>query len=286
LYTLTGADQRNATLALATPQAAGAVTVTLVVSNGTSSDSATRTITHAPASTSQWFDLGPVATQARTLTTGDQVSIRTVDANGQDAYWPSTPVTITAGNTSASAWPLALAQAVNAGSGPVRIGVLNGSDEVVPEASATANRIYAQMSANIVSAFLQVESTPPPDSSITVTTAVPSNSPWFTELQLNLANTQTITALTATIEVQKTSGVSFSGQYNTVGGTIEQTSATTASTITYSFTLSPGATLTAGTGRRFVAQVGGGGTTHPTAGDTYTVTYTVGGVSYTRTGTF
>jgi endoglucanase len=30
----------------------------------------------------------------------------------------------------------------------------------------------------------------------------------------------------------------------------------------------------------------GGGTIHPTAGDTYTITYTTGGVSFTQTGHF
>jgi len=41
-----------------------------------------------------------------------------------------------------------------------------------------------------------------------------------------------------------------------------------------------------GIDRLFAAQAGGSGTVHPTAGDTFTATYTIGGVSYTQTGHF
>ena len=49
-----------------------------------------------------------------------------------------------------------------------------------------------------------------------------SSSPWFNELQVRLANTSPITAMTVTVVVQRTTGVSHSGQYNTVGGQIAQ----------------------------------------------------------------
>ena len=47
-----------------------------------------------------------------------------------------------------------------------------------------------------------------------------------------------------------------------------------------------GADARRGTDRLFAAQAGGSGTVHPTAGDTFTATYTIGGVSYTQTGHF
>jgi hypothetical protein len=80
--------------------------------------------------------------------------------------------------------------------------------------------------------------------------------------------------------------VSYSGQYNTVGGQIAQSSASTSSTVTYTWTLASGQTLNASTQRTFAAQFGGTGTVHPVTGDTWTVNYTTGGVARTQTGTF
>jgi hypothetical protein len=121
---------------------------------------------------------------------------------------------------------------------------------------------------------------------VTVTKAVPANGPWFNELQVRLANTSAITALTVTVVAQRTTGVSHSGQYNTVGGQITQSSASSASTVTYTWTLGSGQSLGASTSRTFAAQLGGTGTVHPVSGDTWTVNYTTGGVARTQTGTF
>jgi hypothetical protein len=54
----------------------------------------------------------------------------------------------------------------------------------------------------------------------------------------------------------------------------------------YTYTLGAGQTLPAGTGRVFAAQIGGTGTTHSTTGDTWSVSYTSGGVASTASGTF
>ena len=80
-----------------------------------------------------------------------------------------------------------------------------------------------------------------------MTKAVTSASPWFNEIQVRLANTSTITAMTVTIVVQRTTGVSYSGAYNTVGGQITQSNASTASTVTYTWTLNAGQQLGAST---------------------------------------
>ncbi len=121
---------------------------------------------------------------------------------------------------------------------------------------------------------------------VTATPVVSTNSPWFNELQLRLANTSTLSALTVTVVVQRTAGVSYSGQYNTVGGQVTQANSSTAAAITYTFTLNSGQTLPASTSRTFAVQTSGNGTLHPTAGDTWTVTYTTGGQSFTTSGTF
>jgi hypothetical protein len=114
---------------------------------------------------------------------------------------------------------------------------------------------------------------------------VAANGGFFNELQVKFNNTAAITALTVTITVQRTTGVSFSGQYNTIGG-ITQTNSSTATAITYTFTLGAGQTIGVGTNRLFAAQSSGTGSVHPTSGDTFVVTYTTGGASFTQRGNF
>ncbi|NJO13487.1 MAG: hypothetical protein HC872_08505 [Gammaproteobacteria bacterium] len=86
--------------------------------------------------------------------------------------------------------------------------------------------------------------------------------------------------------MQRTAGISHSGQYNTVGGQIAQSNSSTAAAITYQFTLGAGQSMSPGSNRTFAVQTGGTGTVHPTSGDTYTLTYTTGGVQRTQSGTF
>jgi hypothetical protein len=121
---------------------------------------------------------------------------------------------------------------------------------------------------------------------VTATGAVAQSSPWFNEEDLKLTNGGPLTALTIAITVQRTAGVSFSGEYNTVGGQILQSSSSTSSAITYTFTLASGQTLGAGSGRLFAAQSSGNGTAHPTSGDTFSVTATAGGATTTLSGHF
>jgi len=115
---------------------------------------------------------------------------------------------------------------------------------------------------------------------------VNSNGPWFNEEAIRVDSPGDITSLSITIVIQRTTGISSGGQFNTVGGQILQSVSSTTTTITYQFTLASGQTLGMGTNRIFAAQTSGTGTVHPTIGDTYTVTYTTGGVTYTQTGHF
>jgi endoglucanase len=121
---------------------------------------------------------------------------------------------------------------------------------------------------------------------VTLTPVVAQNTPYFNEEDIRLANTASLTALKVTIVVQRTTGVSFSGQYNTIGGQITQANSSTSSTITFTFTLNSGQTLSPGTNYLFAAQTSGSGTLHSVTGDTYTVTYTTGGQTFTQTGNF
>lgn len=158
LYTIADADQAVTTLQLAAPTVAQSLTVSLTVSNDGDSSSVSRTILHEPQVVSTWIDLGPLTSASQALAAGDQVSVRTVSDEGQDVFYPATPFTLDAGNASAAAWPLALAQAVNAIAGAdIAVGVLGGDDEVTPVADATANRVYAVNGSGLVSAFAIIE---------------------------------------------------------------------------------------------------------------------------------
>ena len=121
---------------------------------------------------------------------------------------------------------------------------------------------------------------------LTATPAIVQNQPFFHEQAVNVNTTGTLTALTVQIVIQRTTGVSFSGMYNTVGSPIQQTNSSTTSAITYTYTLASGQSLGAASGRSFVAQAGGTGTAHPTAGDTFTVTATCGGSPVGASGHF
>jgi endoglucanase len=122
---------------------------------------------------------------------------------------------------------------------------------------------------------------------VTITKAINSNTPWYNEEAVRLDNPGVnITALSVTIVIQRTTGVGLNGQFNTVGGQILQSNTVAATSITYQFTLASGQTLGPGTNRTFAAQASGNGTLHPTAGDTWVVSYTTGGVTFTQTGTF
>lgn len=121
---------------------------------------------------------------------------------------------------------------------------------------------------------------------LTATPVIVQNQPYFHEQAVRVDTTGTLTALTVQVVIQRTTGVSFSGMYNTVGSPIQQANGSTTSAITYTYTLAPGQSLGAGAGRSFVAQAGGTGTAHPTAGDTFTVTATCGGSAVSASGHF
>ncbi len=110
--------------------------------------------------------------------------------------------------------------------------------------------------------------------------------PWYGEEDIAVSSTAPLTALTVTVTVQKTTGLSYNGQYNTVGGQITNSHTDGASAIVYQFTLASGQTITPGTNQTYAAQFNGTGTLHPIAGDTYTVTATAGGKTTTLSGHF
>ena len=109
-----------------------------------------------------------------------------------------------------------------------------------------------------------------------------SLSAWYDDEALILSNTGTLTALQVTITVQNTQGVSYDGISNNIGSQITMGH----SGLVYTFTLASGKTVSAGTGRRFDAEISGSGTVHVATGDTWAITYTTGGVNYQQSGNF
>ncbi len=106
--------------------------------------------------------------------------------------------------------------------------------------------------------------------------------------RLALTDTVAITAMTITIRVAQTGGISFNSQANSFpGGDLTQSSGTAGGAIVYSFVLAAGSSIPANYPVGTVyAQFGGNGVPRVTSGDTWTVTSTAGGVTSTLTGTF
>jgi len=89
---------------------------------------------------------------------------------------------------------------------------------------------------------------------VNLTPVINASGPWFNEEALRLSNTAPLTALSVTIVIQRTAGISFNGQYNTVGGLILQSNSSTSTTITYQFNLASGQALWPNTNWIFAAQ--------------------------------
>lgn len=122
---------------------------------------------------------------------------------------------------------------------------------------------------------------------VTATSKIaPGFGPYYGEEDVVVSSAAPLTALSVTVTIQKTTGVSYNGQYNTVGGQITSSHTDIGSVLTYQFVLSPGQTLAAGTSQTYAAQFNGTGTVHPTSGDTYAVTATAGGKTTTLAGHF
>ena len=86
----------------------------------------------------QWQDAGPVTARGA-LEVGTTLTLRVFNGNGNDLERPE--ITLAAGQTGATQWPLALARKVNASAQHARVGVLKNG-VITPVASATENRVY------------------------------------------------------------------------------------------------------------------------------------------------
>ena len=126
----------------------------------------------------------------------------------------------------------------------------------------------------------------------TTTTAAPSNGTVATPSSsnynnyggqeiLSLTNQFSMTALTITINVLQTTGLTYNSMFNSFpGGAITQNDTTSGGVISYTYVLNSGQTIPAGyAGGEAGAQFGGTGSVRVTTGDTWSVTSTSGGVT-------
>jgi len=111
--------------------------------------------------------------------------------------------------------------------------------------------------------------------------------PYWSEEDVSLANAAPLTALRVVVTVQKTSGVSYAGAYNTfASGVMSMAYNDTGGQVVYTYTLTAGQSIPAGSGWLVAAQFGGNGAPHAYSGDTYVVTATSGGATTTTSGHF
>ncbi len=105
---------------------------------------------------------------------------------------------------------------------------------------------------------------------------------------VNLTNSSSLTALTVTINVAVTSGLSYNSQFNSLpGGVGTQTNSSGGGYVTSTYTLNSGQTIPAHYSNGEVAiQWQASGATRVSTGDTWTVTSTSGGIVSTLHGTF
>jgi general secretion pathway protein G len=114
-----------------------------------------------------------------------------------------------------------------------------------------------------------------------------SNSPYFGQDTLTINNTSAITSMSVTINVALTTGLSYNGEYVTYpggAGTLGHSSG--GGTLTYTYVLNSGQTITSGYNGVVAAQFNGTGTARVTTGDTWTVTSTTSSGTRTISGTF
>jgi prepilin-type N-terminal cleavage/methylation domain-containing protein len=126
----------------------------------------------------------------------------------------------------------------------------------------------------------------PVDNGVVAVGVATGDQRYFGEHTLTLTNTAPVTALSVTIDVVQTDGLTYTGQYTTFwSSTVANAHATSAGVVSFTFTLDANQTIVPGTWT-IAGQTSGTGTVHPTSGDAWTITSTSGGVTNTVSGTF
>jgi prepilin-type N-terminal cleavage/methylation domain-containing protein len=129
--------------------------------------------------------------------------------------------------------------------------------------------------------------TAPPSNGVTATPSSSNYSYYGGQERLDFTNSSSITAMSITIDVAQTTGVTYNSQFNSFpGGALTQGDTTSGGVIAYTFVLGSRQTIPANYSGEVGAQWGGTGSVRVTTGDTWTVTSTSGGITSTLSGTF
>jgi hypothetical protein len=126
---------------------------------------------------------------------------------------------------------------------------------------------------------------------VTVTPSTSTSGGFFSsggQETLTLTNPSSITALSITINVAQTTGVSSNGESNTfANGALTEGDTTSGGLITYTFTLNTGKTVPKNSSGSVTAQFNTSiFSSHNMSGDTWSVTSTSNGIVSTVTGVF
>jgi hypothetical protein len=272
-----GSTTSNSTTVTFTASATATLGLTTVMVTGTSGSVSANTVISLTVNPAQNFTIaanpatvsvarGALATSAISITRTSFTGSVVLSATGLPA---GVTATFNPGSTTGNSSTVTFSASSTATTGPATVAVTGTGGGLTRTANISLN----------------VTTPTTGNGGVTATPIVNTNSQWFNEEFIRLTNPAVLTSLSVTIVIQRTTGVNFSNQYNTVGSQISQSSTSATTTITYQFNLAASQTLGPGTWT-FAAQASGGGTVHPTTGDTYTVTYVTGGVSYTQTGHF
>ena len=124
------------------------------------------------------------------------------------------------------------------------------------------------------------------DNGVTATASSSGDQRYFGQENISLSATSVVSAMTLTVKVVQTAGISAAAQFETYGNSsITSTNSTSGGFITYIFTLNPAKTIPIGSGMLAV-QYFGNGTLHPTSGDTWVLSTTTPSGTVIQTGTF
>jgi endoglucanase len=133
----------------------------------------------------------------------------------------------------------------------------------------------------------EVSATTPVPGTVSVTGSVSSyTNAWWGEEDIYMTNTAPLTALTMTVTVQNTGDLTFYDQYSAYwAGMLAVGYSSTKTALTFTYQLNPGWTVPVGTNWLVGSQYSDAGK-RSTSKDTYSVTYTMNGVTKTVTGHF
>lgn len=125
-----------------------------------------------------------------------------------------------------------------------------------------------------------------PGNGVTAVAGTCNDRTYFGESRITFSNSLPVTAMTVTIRIAQTAGVTFNGNYVTFeGGNVSISHITSGGFIVYTFTLDAGRTIVVGSWT-IAAQWNGTGTLHATTNDTWSVVTTTSAGSATLSGNF